>query len=76
MIFPDLSDVDKFQTKNTPEPDMVLKNLDGFQKKWSAKKWNGNAVLNENAYNVMEKLQHHIGKGCLFGIPPHSSSSQ
>ena len=76
MIFRDPSDLGEVRGKSTPDPIIISKNLDSFEKKWTGLKWKGIPVFNENTKKAVENLRIHIEKGCLSGIPPHCSTGR
>ena len=76
FIFHQLSDLGENRRKHTPDSSTIIKNLDSFLRKWSPAKWNGNPVLDSNTMAAINKLKHHISKGCLSHIPPHCSTSR
>ena len=70
MIFRDLKDRCSRHQMNTPEPPVLLDNVQQFVKKWENAEMNGWYILNENVLNELCQLKLHIQHECLSGIPP------
>ena len=70
MIFRDPKDRSAKRQMNTPEPRLLLDNVNQFVKKWENAEMNGWYILNENVVNELCQLKVHIERGCLSGIPP------
>ena len=75
LIFRRPSDLGEKRTQPTADKDTILKNLAGFEKKWSNKKWNERIILNTEAKKAIKNLKTHIEKGCLSDIPIQCSTS-
>ena len=75
LIFRRPSDLGEKRTQPTVDKETMLKNLEGFQTKWSYKRWNNNVILNIEAKKALQNIKSHIERGCLSDIPVQCSTS-
>ena len=70
MVFCDPTDQGTVRLKTTPEPSVLIKNLESFVKKWKDAAYNGKKVFSEAAIKETENIKIHMKRGCLSGIQP------
>ena len=75
LIFRRPSDLGEKRTQSTADKEKLLKNLEGFQRKWSYKRWNNNFILHIEAKKALQNIKTHIERGCLSDIPVQCSTS-
>ena len=76
IVFRDPSDRGVRRTLPTPEPDVMLAQLDAFAERWKNAHYNGVNVLKPAAEKEITNLKKHIIKGCLAGILPGRGTSR
>ena len=69
LAFRQSGDYGTSRTKTTPQPSIVLSNLDQIKQKWKQIVYQGVPLLSDEAIEEIEKLGRHIMKGCLSDIP-------
>lgn len=68
LMFRDPSDLGETRAKETPEPNILLKNAEMFLKKWqNVESDQDKPVLSEEAVKEIRQIQEHMRKGCLSG---------
>ena len=70
LVFRQPSDLGKVRTKETPNPQVILHNMEQFVASWRDAGFKGNPVLSSAAMQEISNLKKHIEKGCLSGIRP------
>ena len=77
LVFRNKGDNGPKRTKPTPEPDVLLTNLDSFLTKWKEiASIEGNKIVNPAVLKAIQNLKGHIQKGCLTGIPPECGTNR
>ena len=69
LIFRDLKDLGERRTMPTPEPSVILHNLDQFLGKWKEFTHEGNQIITGKGEKALKNVKNHILKGCLSDIP-------
>ena len=67
MVFRDPTDQGVKRTKETPSPDVLIKNIRRFEARWKSAQSAGKMILNNAA---IKNLEVHMQLGCLSGIKP------
>ena len=70
LVFRQPSDLGKVRTKETPNPQVILHNMEQFVASWRDAGFKGNPVLSSAAMQEISNRKKHIEKGCLSGIRP------
>ena len=70
MLFRDQRDKGEQRTLPTPNPSVLLDNIDFFIKKWKHAESNGWFIVNDKVLKQLAQLKVHASKGCLSGINP------
>ena len=69
LIFRKSNDIGNKRTKSTPQPKVILNNVEKFITKWkNAKNSDSSSVLSKKVMSEINNLKRHITKGCLSGI--------
>ena len=69
LIFCKSNDIGNKRTKSTPQPKVILNNVEKFITKWkNAKNSDSSSVLSKKVMSEINNLKRHITKGCLSGI--------
>lgn len=69
LIFRFSDDFGPIRTKQTPQPDVIAKNLDDFLKKWRDISFNNWKLMSSKVLIEFEHIKAHIMSGCLSEIP-------
>ena len=69
LVFRDSGDHELTRHQTTPEPTKMLENLEAFVQRWRNIDSNNWKVLSKEALAEINRLNCHIAKGCLSGIP-------
>lgn len=69
-VFRAIGDYGKSRKRNTPSPDVMIRNLERFERKWKGFRCNKRLVLNKKSKRALQNIKIHIKKGCLSDIPP------
>lgn len=64
------NDTGKIRTKETPDRQKMLQNVDIFKQSW------GSTVFTASSQPALERLKIHIQKGCLEHIPPGAGTNR
>lgn len=70
MVFRDPVDRGPERKMDTPEPHILVHQLDEFQAKWNDMYCDGTPILSVAAMKEIANLKLHINKGCLSNIRP------
>jgi hypothetical protein len=70
MVFRHATDKGAERTKATPEPTVLVTQLNNFVMKWKNVEYNGWSVLSSTAIKETDNLRKHMERGCLSGIKP------
>jgi hypothetical protein len=68
LIVRNPSDSGKTRKLTTTSPEVMLKNIENFEKKWKFCQHNDWKILNEGSLSELSGLKVHIRKGCLSNI--------
>lgn len=68
MVFRDATDKGIERTKTTPEPTVLVSQLNKFVMKWKNVEYSGWSVLSSAAIKEADNLRKHMERGCLSGI--------
>ena len=70
LVFRMNGDSGKKRLLDTPEPEIMLRKLESFVKKWkNPQDGVGRKVFTPETIEATRKLKHHITTGCLSNIP-------
>ena len=69
LIFRDPKDHGERRTMPTPEPSVILHNLDQFLSKWKDFTHEGKQIITAKGEKAIKNIKNHILKGCLSNIP-------
>ena len=69
LIFRDPKDLGERRTMPTPEPSVILHNLDQFLSKWKDFTHEGKQIITAKGEKAIKNIKNHILKGCLSNIP-------
>ena len=69
LIFRDPKDLEERRTMPTPEPSLILHNLDQFLGKWKDFTHEGKQIITGKGEKALKNVKNHILKGCLSNIP-------
>ena len=70
MVFRDPTDQGVKRTKETPSPDVLIKNIRRFEARWKSAQSAGKMILSNAAIKELRDLEVHMQLGCLSGIKP------
>ena len=70
MVFRDPTDQGVKRTKETPSPDVLIKNIRRFEARWKSAQSAGKMILSNAAIKELRNLEVHMQLGCLSGIKP------
>jgi len=68
-LFRDNDDIGETRKKSTPAPEVILHNIEKFEKKWEAIHFNGWVILTPSVITQLENIIQHVHKGFLSDIP-------
>ena len=69
LIFRDPKDLGEKRTMPTPEPSVILHNLDQFLSKWKGFAHDDKQLITQKGQKALKNIKSHILKGCLSNIP-------
>lgn len=75
-IFREPADKGEQRTMDTPSPEIILKNIDNFMRHWKTVEFNSIPLLPSSAVHEIEKLEGHVTRDCLSGIPPSGGTNR
>jgi len=60
----------KLRKRDTPSPDVMMQNLEKFERKWKGFRRNKQLVLKKKSKRALQNNKSHMRNGCLSHIPP------
>lgn len=69
-VFRAIGDYGKTRKRDTPSPEILLRNLERFERKWKGFRQNKRLVLNKKSLRALQNIKIHMKEGCLSHIPP------
>lgn len=69
LVFRQPMDLGHSRTKDTPDAQVILANLDHFARKWIPCEVGGWKLINDKVLKEIKSLNVHITRGCLSEIP-------